>query len=117
MAALMQHLGTGRRKTAVARVFLRNGNGTIKVNGREFENYFPSPAARAIVKQPLLATETADKFDILISGMTITPERNLQVNFAQPYIVIGQTALLARRHEHRLIARAEAAMPGPLSPP
>lgn len=40
-----------------------------------------------------------DKFDILISGMTITPERNLQVNFAQPYIVIGQTALLARRHE------------------
>lgn len=39
-----------------------------------------------------------DKFDILISGMTITPERNLQVNFAQPYIVIGQTALLARRH-------------------
>jgi small subunit ribosomal protein S9 len=67
MAALMQHLGTGRRKTAVARVFLRNGNGAIKVNGREFDNYFPSPAARAIVKQPLLATETADKFDILIT--------------------------------------------------
>lgn len=39
-----------------------------------------------------------DKFDILMSGMTITPERNLQVNFAQPYITIGQTALLARRH-------------------
>ena len=57
--------GTGRRKTAVARVFLRNGSGTIKVNGREFENYFPNPAARALVKQPLLATETADKFDIL----------------------------------------------------
>ncbi len=68
MAALMQHLGTGRRKTAVARVFLRNGNGTIKVNGREFENYFPSAAARAIVKQPLLATETADKFDVLITA-------------------------------------------------
>ena len=68
MAALMQHLGTGRRKTAVARVFLRNGNGAIKVNGREFDNYFASPAARAIVKQPLLATETADKFDILITA-------------------------------------------------
>ena len=68
MAALMQHLGTGRRKTAVARVFLRNGSGTIKVNGREFENYFPNPAARALVKQPLLATETADKFDILITA-------------------------------------------------
>lgn len=39
-----------------------------------------------------------DKFDILISGMTITPERNLQVNFSDPYLTIGQTALLARRH-------------------
>jgi len=71
---LVQHLGTGRRKTAVARVFLRSGKGTITVNGRTFENYFPSEASRAIVRQPLLATETADKFDILITtdggGMT-----------------------------------------------
>ena len=67
MAALVQHLGTGRRKRAVARVFLRPGSGKIKVNGREFEDYFPSDASRAIVKQPLLATETADKFDILIN--------------------------------------------------
>jgi small subunit ribosomal protein S9 len=65
--ALVQHLGTGRRKTAVARVFLRSGKGDIKVNGRTFENYFPSEASRAIVRQPLLATETADKFDILIT--------------------------------------------------
>lgn len=67
-AALVQHLGTGRRKTAVARVFLRPGSGVIKVNGREFENYFPSPTARAIVQQPLVATETGDKFDILITA-------------------------------------------------
>ncbi|MEQ1887093.1 MAG: 30S ribosomal protein S9 [Bryobacteraceae bacterium] len=67
MAALVQHLGTGRRKRAVARVFLRPGNGKITVNGREFEDYFPSDASRAIVRQPLLATETADKFDILIN--------------------------------------------------
>lgn len=39
-----------------------------------------------------------DKFDILMGGMTITPERNLQVNFARPYIVIGQTVLLAKKH-------------------
>ena len=64
---LVQHLGTGRRKRAVARVFLRPGNGQIKVNGRTFENYFPSETARAIVKQPLLATETADKFDVIIT--------------------------------------------------
>ncbi len=66
--ALVQHLGTGRRKRAVARVFLRNGNGEIKVNGRTFENYFPSETSRAIVRQPLLATETADKFDILVNA-------------------------------------------------
>jgi len=68
VAALVQHLGTGRRKRAVARVFLRPGSGKISVNGREFEDYFPSDASRAIVKQPLLATETADKFDILINA-------------------------------------------------
>jgi small subunit ribosomal protein S9 len=66
--ALVQHLGTGRRKRAVARVILRPGKGDIKVNGRTFETYFVSDAARAIVRQPLLATETADKFDILISA-------------------------------------------------
>jgi small subunit ribosomal protein S9 len=68
VAGLVQHLGLGRRKRAVARVFLRPGSGKITVNGREFENYFPSDAARAIVRQPLLATETADKFDILINA-------------------------------------------------
>jgi small subunit ribosomal protein S9 len=65
--ALVQHLGTGRRKRAVARVFLRSGKGLITVNGRAFEHYFVSEAARAVVRQPLLATETADKFDILIN--------------------------------------------------
>jgi len=59
-------LGTGRRKTSVARVFLRPGKGEIKVNGRTFENYFPTESARAVVRQPLAATETVDKFDLLI---------------------------------------------------
>ena len=67
--AFVQHLGTGRRKTAVVRVFLRDGKGQITVNGRPFEHYFPSEASRAIVRQPLLATETADKFDILINAV------------------------------------------------
>jgi small subunit ribosomal protein S9 len=65
--ALVQHLGTGRRKRAVARVFLRSGEGRISVNGRPFEQYFAGEAARATVRQPLLATETADKFDVLIN--------------------------------------------------
>ncbi|HXE11671.1 MAG TPA: 30S ribosomal protein S9 [Bryobacteraceae bacterium] len=65
-AKLIQHLGTGRRKTATARVFLRPGKGQITVNHRAFDHYFVSESARAYVRQPLLATETADKFDILI---------------------------------------------------
>jgi small subunit ribosomal protein S9 len=46
---------------------LRSGKGTITVNGRAFDQYFQSEASRAIVRQPLLATETAEKFDILIT--------------------------------------------------
>jgi small subunit ribosomal protein S9 len=65
-AKLVQQLGTGRRKTATARVFLRTGKGQITVNNRPFEHYFVSESARAYVRQPLLATETADRFDILI---------------------------------------------------
>ena len=63
---LVQHLGTGRRKTSVARIFLRSGKGQITVNGRSFEQYFVNESARAVVRQPLLATEMADKFDVII---------------------------------------------------
>jgi len=65
-AKLIQQLGTGRRKTATARVFLRPGKGQITVNNRPFENYFVSESARAYVRQPLLAAELAERFDILI---------------------------------------------------
>jgi len=50
----------------VARVFLRPGQGQITVNKRTFEEYFPTEATRTLVRQPFLATETADKFDVLI---------------------------------------------------
>jgi small subunit ribosomal protein S9 len=63
---MVQYLGTGRRKSAVARVFLRPGKGEIKVNNRAFENFFPTESSRAVVRQPLAATETMDKFDVLI---------------------------------------------------
>ena len=62
---LIQYYGTGRRKTSTARVFLRPGTGTISVNAREFENYFPTGVLRTEIRQPLVLTETADKFDIL----------------------------------------------------
>jgi small subunit ribosomal protein S9 len=63
---LVQYLGTGRRKSSVARIFLRPGTGGITVNGRPMDRYFLNETAKAQVRQPLLATETADKFDILI---------------------------------------------------
>jgi len=52
----------------VARVYLRPGKGTITVNGRAFEDYFPLESSRAAVRQPLLATELSDKFDILVNA-------------------------------------------------
>jgi small subunit ribosomal protein S9 len=67
-ANLVQYLGTGRRKRAVVRVFLRPGKGDITVNGRPFENYFPTESVRVPVRQALLATETADKFDVLLNA-------------------------------------------------
>jgi small subunit ribosomal protein S9 len=66
VAAIVQYLGTGRRKRSVARIFLRPGKGDITVNGKAFDAYFPTEAVRNTVRQPLLATETADKFDVLI---------------------------------------------------
>ncbi|NLZ76761.1 MAG: 30S ribosomal protein S9 [Spirochaetales bacterium] len=59
--------GVGRRKTAVARVYLREGEGKIMVNGRDVDGYFGNPMLTFIVKQPLVATETDGKYDILIN--------------------------------------------------
>lgn len=61
-----QYLATGRRKKAIARVFLRPGEGKITMNGRPVEGYVPSEALRVELQQPLVTTETAGKFDILI---------------------------------------------------
>ena len=65
--AEIQYYGTGRRKTSVARVYLRPGNGKIVVNRRDFDEYFPNQVLKMVIRQPLLLTETADKFDILIN--------------------------------------------------
>ena len=70
MAELVQYYGTGRRKTAIARVFLRPGSGDFKVNGRPFEQYFVTESQRSSARQPLLSTETAASFNIVarVSG-------------------------------------------------
>jgi small subunit ribosomal protein S9 len=66
--AMLQYLGTGRRKRATVRVFLRPGTGNVSVNGKKLDEYFTTFSSRAAVRQPLLATETADKFDVLINA-------------------------------------------------
>jgi len=65
--AEIQYYGTGRRKTAVARVYLRPGSGKIMVNRRDFDEFFPNQVLKMVIRQPLLLTETQDKFDILVN--------------------------------------------------
>ena len=65
MSAAIQYYGTGRRKTSTARVFLRPGNGGLVVNRKALEQHFPTEALRTQIRQPMLLTETTDKFDIL----------------------------------------------------
>lgn len=60
----IQHYGTGKRKSSIARVYLRPGKGQITVNRRALEDYFPSDTLKMVIKQPLQLTETSDKFDI-----------------------------------------------------
>jgi small subunit ribosomal protein S9 len=63
--ATTQHYGTGRRKTSTARVFLRPGSGTITVNRRPLEASFPAESLRLVIRQPLVVTETSERFDVL----------------------------------------------------
>ncbi|AJE16478.1 MULTISPECIES: 30S ribosomal protein S9 [Stutzerimonas] len=62
-----QNYGTGRRKTATARVFLRPGTGKISINNRELDNFFGRETARMVVRQPLELTDTAAKFDVYVT--------------------------------------------------
>lgn len=65
--AQTQNYGTGKRKTSVARVFLRPGNGAATVNGRPLNEYFTTINQRSLVREPLQATETAESFDLYIT--------------------------------------------------
>ncbi len=66
MSGKEKNYGTGRRKTATARVYLRPGTGQIEVNSRSFEDYFRSDVQKMVIRQPLVITEAADKLDVLV---------------------------------------------------
>ncbi|MEK4027302.1 MULTISPECIES: 30S ribosomal protein S9 [Bacillaceae] len=65
--AQVQYIGTGRRKSSVARVRLVPGDGRIVINGRDVEDYIPFEALRTVIKQPLVATETTGSYDVLVN--------------------------------------------------
>jgi small subunit ribosomal protein S9 len=65
--ATTEYLGTGRRKTAVARVRLAAGSGKVTINGRAIENYFQLETQRSHSLQPLLATDSVNKFDVRVN--------------------------------------------------
>jgi small subunit ribosomal protein S9 len=65
MADLVQYYGTGRRKSAIARVFLRPGTGEWKVNGKKFEEYFVTEQQRVAAKRTLVLTELGGSFDVV----------------------------------------------------
>ena len=65
--ATSQHYGTGRRKSSTARVFLRPGKGSIVVNERSLDTFFGRETSRMIVRQPLVLTKMAEKFDIMVT--------------------------------------------------
>jgi small subunit ribosomal protein S9 len=62
-----QYYGTGRRKTSTARVYLRNGSGAATINGRSMDVYFPNDVLKMVIRQPLLATENHEKFDLFVT--------------------------------------------------
>ena len=79
MAAVQKNYGTGRRKSAVARVYLKPGTGSIVVNGKPVDEFFSRETGRMVVRQPLVLIEKLDSFDISVnvngggeSGQAIT---------------------------------------------
>ncbi len=65
--ATVKYYGTGRRKKSIARVYLVPGTGNVTINKRDMDNYFGLETLKLIVRQPLEATNTADKFDVLVN--------------------------------------------------
>ena len=67
MAELVQYYGTGRRKSSIARVFLRPGTGNMTVNGKPYDVYFVTDAQRIVAKSALVLTETTNSFDVVVT--------------------------------------------------
>jgi len=96
---------TGRRKTAIARIYVKEGTGNITVNKRDYKNYFTTPALQYIVRQPMELTENSDKFDIQanLSGGGITGQ-------AEALRLAISKALVEHNPEYRPVLKAKGLM-------
>jgi len=101
MAAKKQYYGTGRRKSSVARVFLRPGKGVIKVNKTSLEQYFVRETACMLIRRPLETTEMLEKFDIYVTvkGGGISGQAGA--------VQLGIARALVHFDEHDLVEGAE----------
>ena len=107
MAELVQYYGTGRRKRAVARVFLRPGSGEFKVNGRAFEEYFVTESQRSAAKMPLVSTESAASFNVLanVSGGGVNGQADaVKLGIARALMVFN-TELRKKLKSEGLVSR------------
>jgi small subunit ribosomal protein S9 len=111
----------GRRKTAIARIYLSDGNGEIRINGRTLEDYFPSPTLQYIVNQPFQLTENSGKYDIKanLDGGGITGQAEaLRLAIARALCKIDETyrpTLKAQglmRRDPRMVERKKPGQPG-----
>jgi small subunit ribosomal protein S9 len=109
--AAVEYYGTGRRKTSTARVFLRPGTGTLTVNTRTFEAFFPTEALRTQIKTPLVLTETADKFDILatVAGGGVSGQAGaVRLGIARALVIYNQELRKRLKDEGMLTRDARA---------
>jgi len=114
-------IGTGRRKTSVARVYLREGSGAITVNGRELQNYFPNDILAYICRQPLAVTDTEGKYDILVnvSGGGLSGQAGaIRHGLSRALVAVDETNLPSLRangfmtRDSRMVERKKYGQPG-----
>ena len=111
MADLVQYYGTGRRKSAIARVFLRPGTGEWKVNGKGFEEYFVTEQQRVAAKRTLVVAELAASFDVVTtvkSGGVAAQADAVKLGIARALIVFNPELRKTLKAEGLLTRKPEA---------
>ena len=99
---------TGRRKSAVARAYVKAGSGNIVINRRELKDYFPSEILQYIVNQPFAVTETEGKYDVKVNldgGGTTGQAEALRLAIARALCIIDRDACRPVLKSHGLLTR------------